>query len=663
MKVILSYKHLFFLLMLSWASVTSSAQTMKQYLKAGDKAYLTGDYNAALQYYQSAWKFDTSNMEIVYRLGESARMYFNYDLAEKYYTKVFFSEKRPDFPLVKYYWAQVMKSKGEYETALRLFQQFVDDNTPGAGEYITLAGEEVKNCRWAMDIISNAGKEKVGNMGKQINSPYSEFGAYPKGDTFYYSSYRFEYKNDKNVPNRLFTKILASSKGGRGNPIKKPFNEDGLHTAHTAFSPDNRRIYYTECQYLNGTRIQCQLFYRELDKKNRWGEAQKLPFNAEGATNTEPAIGFDTLCGCQYLYFVSDRTGGMGKLDLWRARINSNDFGEPENLQEINTPENDITPFFQSTTGTLFFSTDGRKSLGGYDIYQTKLVEGHWMSPENTGYPTNSSYNDVYYAIDEAGEFAYLSSNRPGSQFLDPKNKNCCYDIYRIEFEKEVPSVPVPMTDTTYVGIPPLPLPPPVIETKPPAPKIPEKLEDFLPLALYFDNDEPDKRTVKTTTSKSYEQTFLPYYDAKSTFVDQFTTPLVNEEKEAATAKIEDFFENEVNKGYQHINLFSAILLKRLLQGDTVEIFIKGYTSPRAAVKYNEALASRRIESVKNHFRTYENGIFAPYIKSRQLILSEKPFGEITASKEISDDINDRRNSVYSVRASKERRVEIVEVR
>ena len=137
-------------------------------------------------------------MEIVYRLGESARMYFNYDLAEKYYTKVFFSEKRPDFPLVKYYWAQVMKSKGEYETALRLFQQFVDDNTPGAGEYIALAGEEVNHCRWAMDIISNAGKEKVGNMGKQINSPYSEFGAYPKGDTFYYSSYRFEYKNDKN---------------------------------------------------------------------------------------------------------------------------------------------------------------------------------------------------------------------------------------------------------------------------------------------------------------------------------------------------------------------------------------------------------------------------------------------------------------------------------
>ena len=93
-----------------------------------------------------------------------------------------------------------------------------------------------------------------------------------------------------------------------------------------------------------------------------------------------------------------------------------------------------------------------------------------------------------------------------------------------------------------------------------------------------------------------------------------------------------------------------------------MEIFIKGYTSPRAKGDYNLSLGKRRISSLRNHFQTYKNGVFVPYLTAKTLIVTERSFGETTASTNVSDDLEDMRNSVYSVGAAKERRVEIVEV-
>ena len=118
-----------------------------------------------------------------------------------------------------------------------------------------------------------------------------------------------------------------------------------------------------------------------------------------------------------------------------------------------------------------------------------------------------------------------------------------------------------------------------------------------------------------------------------------------------------------MEKGNDFLGKFSQILLKRLEQGDTVEIFMKGYTSPRAKRDYNLALSKRRISSVRNHFRTYQNEIFLPFLDSGQLMLSERPLGEAEAANTISDALDDLRNSIYHPDAARERRVEIVEIR
>ena len=137
--------------------------------------------------------------------------------------------------------------------------------------------------------------------------------------------------------------------------------------------------------------------------------------------------------------------------------------------------------------------------------------------------------------------------------------------------------------------------PPPLPEPEP----VPETLEDFLPLALYFDNDEPDKRTRRTYTRKDYISTYKPYISRWEEYRSEYAAPLEEQKRWEAEEAIDDFFSDSVQKGYNHLLLFSDILLSRLQAGEQVEIFIKGYTSPRAKSDYNDRLGQRRVSSLK----------------------------------------------------------------
>lgn len=648
-------------------SISLSGQTFKAYIKAGDKAMQQKDYYAAMVYFKNALEINENSTEVMYKYAEVARRFHGYEAAEIFYLKVLTSEDKKEFPLTNYWLGKVKKSQGEYASALRYFEDFINQGN-GNTELVADAKNQMEACRWAIDLVAVPDDVEINHLNKRVNSPYSEFGALMKGDTLFFSSYRYKNRNDNNVPKRRQAKVLYSVKGSKGKPIKYNFNDKELHTAHTAFSRDKKRIYFTQCKFKGKVEIDCTLCYKEKDKKRkkRWAKKViKLPksINKKGFTATHPAIGFDKKSGKELLFFVSDRTGGKGGLDIWVTEINGKKFSEPVNLESINTSEDDLTPFFHEASETLYFSSEGYKGLGGFDIYKTKKTETEWTTPEHTGYPLNSSFNDIYFSLSEDESTAFLSSNRPGSFYLNKKNKTCCNDIYKVNFkEEEIPNEPPPI-DSLVVTIEKEEGPPTPKVTPPTPPQVPTTLEDFLPLALYYDNDEPDKRTRKSSTKKSYEDTYVPYVSRKYEFIDEYLKPLREEEKWNAENELVDFFDNKVKKGYNHLFLFSQILLRRLHDGDQVEIFLKGFTSPRAKTDYNLYLSKRRISCVRNHFKTYADGIFQPFLTSGQLIISEKPFGETTASTTISDDLNDQRNSIYSVAASVERRVEIVEIK
>lgn len=663
---------LFFLFFI--VSITINAQTFKAYLKAGDKAIQKKDYYAAMVYLKNALEINPDSYEVMYRYAEVARQYHGYDQAEEYYKKVALSENKDEFPLVNFWLGEVKKSKGEYAEALTYYKKYVDQG--GNSDYIKKAKAQMESCRWAIDVTAIPDEIKVDRLNKRVNSPYSDFGALMKGDTLYYSSYKFSNRNDNHDPPRRQTRVLYSIRGAKGRALKNNFNDKKLHTAHNTFSRDGKRIYFTQCKFKGTVEITCELCYKEKDSRKRWKKKLvKLPahINVKGFTATHPSVGLDQQTGKEVLYFASDRKGGKGKLDIWYTVIDGKKFSEPKNLEHVNTEGDDLTPFFHTPTQTLYFSSDGHQGLGGYDVFSSKKTPIEWKAPEHTGYPLNSSYHDLYYSISDDDNLVYLSSNRPGSFYLNKKNKTCCNDIYKVDLnpqkdeeivdsllivieEEEVPEEIIVEVEERDEPYPPVSVP----QT---TPKQPETLEDFLPLQLYYDNDEPDKRTRKSTTKKNYEETYHAYYSRKSEFIQNYTSPLNENDKYQAESDLNYFFENKIKKGYDHLFLFSQILLRRLNDGDQVEIFLKGFTSPRAKSDYNIYLAKRRISCVRNHFETYAGGVFKLYLRSGQLIISERSFGETTASQGISDDLNDQRNSIFSVGASEERRVEIVEIK
>lgn len=185
-------------------------------------------------------------------------------------------------------------------------------------------------------------------------------------------------------------------------------------------------------------------------------------------------------------------------------------------------------------------------------------------------------------------------------------------------------------------------------EPKPaPVPATKVSVKSFLPVTLYFDNDQPDANTKAKTTSKSYDATYDAYYALRSEFAAKGDG--------AATS---NFFDADVKKGMDDLRKLAAALKDILASGEKVNLKVKGFASPLAKTDYNEALTGRRVSSVLNYFKAYDASL-ANAIANGSLKLSLAPAGEGEAKGGV-DNSKDKKGSIYGVAASKERRVEII---
>ena len=445
-------------------SLQSFGQSFKALVKAGDEAFEQQDFHAALHYYVQALEFKPEQAEINYKYAEAALHFNALEKAEKHYRRVLKNKERDKFPDTRFQLGQVYQKLGDYDKALEHFGNYITQAAKGTLPFDKVE-KAIKACHWAKDqLLRFDSLLQIERLSKKINTGYSEFGAYQSGDTLYYSSYRYEYKKDKNRPPRKYAKVLTSVRGAKGRTLRRNFNEDTLHTAHTAFSLDRKRIYFNRCRYVNGAEIRCAIYYREKDRRGRWKvKPVKLPesINWKDHTSTQPSIGFDSVLNVEVLFYASDRPGGKGGMDIWQVKIQEGDnqFSTPMPIASINTAYGEITPFFHTESQQLYFSSDGHQGMGGYDVFQT-LRGASWGEPMHLGVPLNSSYNEVYYFLGADSETGYFSSNRPGSYYLDSDNKACCNDIYRfswrepevLELDKTQPE------DAEIVIIPPNPV-------------------------------------------------------------------------------------------------------------------------------------------------------------------------------------------------------------
>ncbi|HRI61280.1 MAG TPA: hypothetical protein PK228_16180 [Saprospiraceae bacterium] len=683
MKSVTSLPVLIFLL---HCSVTAFSQSLRSYERAGDDAFKKKDYGAAVQHYAHVLKRDNDNFTVLWKYGECARLFYAYSEAEKSYGKIAASKKYlKEYPLLHYRLGEIKKGQGDYAAAIGYFEQFLAEKpVKAAPEFFGRALDEIEVCRSAQALIAEKRQVEIKNLGKGINSPYSDFAPVVVGDTLFFSSYRFDKKNDRSKPKSKITRVMISSKGGRAREPGRGFpTADTAHIAHTAFSPDGHYVVFSVCKNLNAYDIRCELWLTVVDRRNRWLPPVRLPepINMPGYTTTQPSIGYDVYHQGPVLWFASDRPGGQGKLDLWYVPLDTvffcpcalpipgkkitrlPHFEQPVNAADVNTASNEGMPFFFAPTQQLYFSSEGWPGLGGYDIFSSKKDSTLFKKPENAGPGLNSSYNDVYFYLKQDGQNGYLSSNRPGSQYLDEANKACCNDLWSFKLPYPVPPPSLTGKDSVPTVTVKSPLPQ-QSQTPAPTPTLPDppKLQDFVGLPLYFDNDEPDKRTRRTTTQKTYEETVQTYLGRQREYRDRFSSGLPDQKADEAEALIDDFFENDVRRGYDRLGQLCDLLLNRLQNGESVEVLIKGFTSPRAQTDYNLNLGKRRISSVRNQFAAFADGVLQPYLRTEQLKITETSFGETTARADISDDLVDERNSIYHPDAARERRVEIVEI-
>lgn len=181
-----------------------------------------------------------------------------------------------------------------------------------------------------------------------------------------------------------------------------------------------------------------------------------------------------------------------------------------------------------------------------------------------------------------------------------------------------------------------------------------EQMDGFAPVILYFDNDEPNHNNKAISTNLTYEQAYNKYESRKSKFSSEQDTP------EAKTA-ISGFFNNEVKKGYDDLLILANNISKQLAEGHKVNITVKGFASPLAQNDYNINLTKRRISSIRNFLTTHNGGKLKGMMD--KISITEQANGEDSAASGLNDDEKNTKLSIYDLAPSKERRVEIMDVR
>ncbi|MFN0016576.1 MAG: hypothetical protein ACKVU2_18695, partial [Saprospiraceae bacterium] len=580
----------------------ASGQSRRAYLRAGDEAFEQKNYGVALQNYLVALERKSEDAEAMWKCAESARLIHSYSLAEKMYRNAQeLSDGKSPLPMLPFRLGETIRSQGRYAEAAEHFERFLAEQPDS--ELADQARANAAACRWAQQQPASPGIE-VANAGKGINSPFSDFAPVISGDTVFFSSYRFDKRVPKGEAKTKLTKVMFSVNDGRARETTRAFpNVDSVHVAHAAFFAGGKFLFMTMCKNINASDIRCEIWLAVQDIRNRWGAPVRMPapVNLPGFTTTHPAVSLDSASQQMTLWFASDRPGGKGGLDLWTMPLDTNWFcpcnvpldsrkpfrlppfeKDPVNVAQLNTTGNDATPFSHDKTQTIYFSSDGREGFGGYDIFRAKMTGNVPAAPENAGPEINTSYNDLYFALRPDGKSGYLSSNRPGAQYLDEANKACCNDIFLVRFP---PPIPPPATDQKVPPTPMQPIERPMIPVEQLQPKLPEAptpvLADFVGLPLYFDNDEPDKRSQRTRTQKNYVETVQAYLERQSEYRERFSEGMTGPMRDAAEMLVDSFFDTEVRRGYERLDQLCELVLARLKTEEPVEVVIKGFTSPR----------------------------------------------------------------------------------
>ncbi|MES2733937.1 MAG: OmpA family protein, partial [Bacteroidota bacterium] len=426
---------------------------VQAYVAEGDVYWEKELYWEAAQQYTNACFRSPDNLYATYQLAECHRLLFNYPAAEKGYGKVYYAQSQA-FPMALFYYALMQKLNGKYVKAIQSFTQFSQQaNQPIANKEMALleprANKEKDGCEMAllqkMLLRRNFAFQGLGSPVNSASNDYAPIIA-DHDSALVITSGRTGAKGNMQDA-KLGESLSDFFRFSAGKQSWQEFRaDDQFETMNTKWSEGsgifNRThdaFYFASCLHDNGY---CELYVTHL-QHGKWQEPAKLNrnINLAGFDTRHPALtpGGDTL------YFASNRPGGLGMNDLWMSiRAGGDNWGPPINLgKAINTPLNDLSPFYDATENLLFFASDGHKGLGGLDIFMVKLNEQHQPVLTNLGAPFNSNMDDCFFTMGKA--VGYLSSNREGGLGN--------FDIYTFQIASKEAVLAI-LSQTTQLDLP-----------------------------------------------------------------------------------------------------------------------------------------------------------------------------------------------------------------
>lgn len=553
--------------------VPVSSQSVQKLVETGDKFFKEGDYFPATFYYQEAYNRKNYLIEIQHKLACSYLKIHSFDnalihfrqIADKYSTQ---------YPDASFYSAEILKNKAEYKLALFYYRSVLSAYSD-TSYYFKKSLHELSACQFALKNKTENPSDCKIFEDAELNKGFFMYGIASNKE----NKYSFGIPLDKDSLSGN-SRIFPYTNTSKSIQLLKLFDSLKTHISGMVFLSDNTIVFSACGQKDNG--YYCALYQTEFHEK--WNKPTKLPdyINQAFYTSSDPAIYIKD--SIKYLIFSSNIPGGFGKLDIWFSQIrNDREFLKPENAGAmINSPANEVTPWYDGLHNTLFFSSEWFNNYGGYDVFSTSGTLKNWKTVTNAGTCINSSYNDYYFSKSADNKFSFVTSNKHAIDFDSvPLHVNKIFRVHNKIEEKSGIDSTIVLTQKIDTSV--------VFETQ-------AFVLDMITsvkkeINLYFDHDLPSEKSTG-----NYEDLYQKYIESKNYYLMQYTS--YSFAPANAIEEMESFFRDEIVRGMQDFKSNMVIINKILNQNNAVTIYIKAYTSQSGTDQYNIDLAQRRLNCV-----------------------------------------------------------------
>lgn len=395
-------------------------ETARQYMEQAE--LIMGETKAmddARELMTTAANLDTTFIKANYEAGRMHLLTVGKDRAVSYLQRVFRQDPAYRFDIE--YWIGRSYQYGEnFDKALQFYNLYKEKlarkpNYQGKDKVdMATVDRGIFECENGREFVSSPGNYSIVNIGREINSEFEDYAPVlnEAEDEIVFTTRRRDDNLNQNVAddNKPYEDIFISTKtNGVWSYAKNigPVVNTPYHGSNVALSADGNTLFlFTDD---NGGDI----FFSHREPGGEFGAPQPMPgFINSSFEEKSVALSNDE----KTLYFSSNRPGGFGGLDIYRATKDSKgEWTSVKNLgPNINTEFDDDGPFIDYDGVTLYFSSKGRKGMGGFDVFKSTFdpATNKWSEPVNLGYPINTPDDDIYIVFSKDGKRAYYSSVR-----------------------------------------------------------------------------------------------------------------------------------------------------------------------------------------------------------------------------------------------------------